>query len=250
LTSGKIDEVAEVPAVALTDASLSTWVHPTDGTGYIYYPKGSLAGFMLDVLIRDASDNHQSLDTVMRAVYTGTYKKGRGFTGSDWWGTVSRVAGGKSFADFNRRFVDGREAFPWDSILPLAGLRLVSDSVREPRLGIASTMDSAGNVRIMQVEPGSAAADADLQPGDILVSLAGIPVTADDFGAQFRARYASRGPSADSTVAVVVRRGGRTITARAPLQFRTRIVHRLEPDPQATPKAVRIRTGILHGVTG
>ncbi len=250
LTSGKIDEVAEAPAVALTDASLSTWVRPTDGTGYIYYPKGSLAGFMLDVLIRDASDNHQSLDTVMRNVYTATYKKGRGFTGSDWWGTVSHAAGGKSFADFNRRFVDGREPFPWDSILPLAGLRAVSDSVREPRLGIASMMDSAGNVRIMQVEPGSAAADAGLQPGDILVSLAGIPVTADDFGVQFRARYASPGASTDSTVAVVIRRGGRPITARAPLQFRTRIVHRLEPAPQATPKALRIRNGILHGVTG
>jgi hypothetical protein len=75
-------------------------------------------------------------------------------------------------------------------------------------------------------------------------------VTADDFGAQFRARYASPGASADSTIAVVVRRGGRLITARAPLQFRMRIVHRLEPDPQATPKAVRIRNGILHGVTG
>jgi predicted metalloprotease with PDZ domain len=250
LTSGKIDEVAGAPAVALTDASLSTWVHPTDGTGYLYYQKGSLAGFMLDVLIRDASDNHQSLDTVMRTVYTATYKKGRGFTASDWWGTVSRLAGGKSFADFNRRYVDGREPFPWDSILPLAGLRSVADSVREPRLGIASTMDSAGNVKIMQVEPGSAAAAADLQPGDVLVSLAGIPVTADDFGAQFRARYASPRGSADSTVAVVVRRGGRSITARAPLQFRTRVVHRLASDPQATPKAARIRNGILHGVTG
>ena len=250
LTAGKIDEVTQAPPVALTDASLSTWVHPTDGTGYLYYPKGSLAGFMLDVLIRDASDNHQSLDSVMRNVYTATYKKGRGFTASDWWGAVSRAAGGKSFADFNRRFVDGREPFPWDSILPLAGLRSALDSTREPRLGIASTMDSAGNVRIMQVEPGSAAADAGLQPGDVLVSLAGIPVTAADFGAQFRARYASTAAAAESTVAVVVRRSGRTITARAPLRFRTQVVHRIQPDPQATPKAVRIRAGILHGVTG
>jgi predicted metalloprotease with PDZ domain len=250
LTATKIDEVAQAPPVALTDASLSTWVHPTDGTGYLYYPKGSLAGFMLDVLIRDASDNHQSLDSVMRNVYTTTYKKGRGFTASDWWGAVSRAAGGQSFADFNRRFVDGREPFPWDSILPLAGLRLVLDSIREPRLGIASTMDSTGNVRVMQVEPGSAAADAGLQPGDVLVSLADIPVTAADFGAQFRARYASAATAAESTVAVVVRRGGRTITARAPLRFRTQVVHRLRPDPHATPKAVRIRAGILHGVTG
>jgi predicted metalloprotease with PDZ domain len=250
LTAGKIDEVAQAPPVALTDASLSTWVHPTDGTGYLYYPKGSLAGFMLDALIRDASDNHQSLDSVMRAVYTTTYKKGRGFTASDWWGAVSRAAGGKSFADFNRRFVDGREPFPWDSILPLAGLRAVTDSVREPRLGITSAMDSAGNVRIMQVEPGSAAADAGLQPGDALVSLADIPVTAADFGAQFRAKYASAPAAGEPTVSIVVRRAGRAITARAPLRFRTHAVHRIEADPRATPKAARIRSGILHGVTG
>jgi predicted metalloprotease with PDZ domain len=205
---------------------------------------------MLDALIRDASDNHQSLDSVMRAVYTTTYKKGRGFTASDWWGAVSRAAGGKSFADFNRRFVDGREPFPWDSILPLAGLRAVTDSVREPRLGITSAMDSAGNVRIVQVEPGSAAADAGLQPGDALVSLADIPVTAADFGAQFRAKYASAPAAGEPTVSIVVRRAGRAITARAPLRFRTHAVHRIEADPRATPKAARIRSGILHGVTG
>ena len=55
--------VADAPPTALEDASLSTWIHPTDGSGYLYYPKGSLAGFMLDILIRDASDNRRSLDT-------------------------------------------------------------------------------------------------------------------------------------------------------------------------------------------
>ena len=100
-TGGKIANVAATPPVALEDASLSTWIHPADGTGYIYYPKGSLAGFMLDILIRDASNNRRSLDAVMRDVYTAAYKHGRGFTSEDWWGAVSRAAGGKSFADFN-----------------------------------------------------------------------------------------------------------------------------------------------------
>src|SRR5690606_38202727 len=36
-TGNKIAQVNQVPAVALEDASLSTWIHPTDGTGYIYY---------------------------------------------------------------------------------------------------------------------------------------------------------------------------------------------------------------------
>src|SRR5207247_457111 len=80
--------------VSLEDASLSTWVHPVDGTGYIYYPKGSLAGFMLDIMIRDASDNRQSLDNVMRELYTTAYKQGRGFTREAWWSAVSRAARG------------------------------------------------------------------------------------------------------------------------------------------------------------
>ena len=46
LTSGKIGDVGSTPPVALEDASLSTWIGPTDGTEYIYYDKGSLAGFI------------------------------------------------------------------------------------------------------------------------------------------------------------------------------------------------------------
>jgi predicted metalloprotease with PDZ domain len=250
LTSDKIDQIGAAPPVALTDASLSTWVRPTDGTGYLYYPKGSLAGFMLDVIVRDASDNHQSLDDIMRGVYTATYKKGRGFTPSDWWGAVSRAAGGKTFTDFNRRYVDGRQPFPWDSILPLAGLRIVTDTIREPRLGVAGGLDSAGNVRIARVEPGSAAADGGMLAGDILVSIADISVTSLDFGIQFRARYAKPSGAEPSTVSAVVRRGGRALTLRVPLRLTARAVRRIGADPQASPKAVRIRNGILHGVTG
>jgi predicted metalloprotease with PDZ domain len=112
VTTGKIEEVAAAPAVALEDASLSTWMHPTDGTGYLYYPKGSLAGLLLDILIRDASDNAAGLDDVMREVYQKTYKTGKGFTAQDWWGAVTRAAKGKGFTDFNARYIDGREPFP------------------------------------------------------------------------------------------------------------------------------------------
>ena len=80
--------------VALTDASLQTWIHMTDGTHDIYYDKGSLAGLALDIMIRDASDNAASLDDVMRALYAADYKKGRGFTPAEWWGAVSRAAKG------------------------------------------------------------------------------------------------------------------------------------------------------------
>ena len=144
-TSEKIKEVMNAPPTALEDASLSAWVHPVDGTEYLYYPKGSLAGLALDIQIRDASDNRQSLDDVMRALYQSAYKQGRGFTSSDWWAAVSAAADGKSFASFYARFIDGREPFPWDSILPLAGLRARRDRV--PRLGVVTQMDGGRDHR-------------------------------------------------------------------------------------------------------
>ena len=107
-TANKISSVANTLPVALEDASLSTWIGPVDGTGRVYYDKGSLAGLMLDILIRDASDNRASLDDVMRDLYESTYKAGRGFTEEQWWQAVSRAAGGRSFDDVYRRYIDGR----------------------------------------------------------------------------------------------------------------------------------------------
>jgi predicted metalloprotease with PDZ domain len=248
LTASKIDQVAAAPPSALTDASLTTWIHPTDGSEYIYYPKGSLAGFMLDVLIRDASDNRRSLDDVMRELYENTYKKGRGFTATEWWGAVSRAAGGKSFDEFNRRYIDGREPFPWDTILPLAGLRLQSDSVRELRLGVFSAPDSSGHVRVVNVEAGSAAAEAGLKSGDVLVSIGDVPVNDVNFGAHIRSRYSGATPG--TMIPVTVQRDGSTMTFSAPIRFRTRVSARVSADPAATLKAKRVRAGILHGSVG
>ena len=77
-TAGKIREIAALPPFGLDDASLSAWIHPTDGTADAYYPKGSLAGLMLDILIRDASDNKHSLDDVMRGLYRAGVQGGEG----------------------------------------------------------------------------------------------------------------------------------------------------------------------------
>ena len=250
MTTDKIEQVNAAPPVALTDGSVSTWVHPEDGTAYLYYPKGSLAGLMLDILIRDESDNRQSLDSVMRNVYNATYKHQRGFTGVDWWGAVSKAAGGRSFAEFNRRYIDGREPFPWDSILPLAGLKLSADTVREPRLGIRSTVDSVGGrVRVAGVDPSSPAGRAGIQPGDVLVSVGEVKVTSPDFGAEFRARYS--GAAADrigpAGLPVVVNRAGQTVTIQVVPEYQVHVRHQIVPDPSPGERARRVRDGIIKG---
>jgi predicted metalloprotease with PDZ domain len=244
LTGEKIAEVGRNVPVALEDASLSTWIHPTDGTGYLYYPKGSLAGFMLDVLIRNASGNRRSLDDVMRQAYRTTYKTGRGFTGTDWWAAV-RAAAGKPFPTFNERFIDGRDAFPWDSILPLAGLRVDTDSTRIPRLGIESRADS-GLVLVVGIQPDGPAAEAGVQVGDQLLAVGDVAMKDGTSWDTFRSRYADK-EGAD--LPIKVKRGGQTVTLKSKVKLTVVVDQRLGFDPNASALAVSIRHGIMTGTT-
>ena len=244
LTAAKMKEVAETRPVALEDASINTWIHPVDGTQYTYYPKGSLAGLLLDIMIRDASDNQRSLDTVMRELYQSVYKSGRGFTGTDWWSAVSRAAGGRSFADFASRYIDGREPFPWERVLPLAGIRMTRP--KEPRLGVYTVQDTAG-IMVTHVEPGGAAAGAGVRVGDYLLAVGDISVDDVRFVERFRAKFGSASDGAP--LPVRVRRGAETLTLAAKLRFAAGDLV-LDADPRASPKAVRIRNGILKGTPG
>jgi predicted metalloprotease with PDZ domain len=246
-TSDKISQVEQLPPTSLEDASLSTWVHPRDGTEYIYYPKGSLAGLLIDIMIRDASDNRSSLDDVMRGLYNADYKNGRGFTNEDWWAAVTRAANGKSFTDFASRYVDGREPFPYDRVLPLAGLRLARDTSRVPQLGIASLQDTSGALHVTEVLPESAAAAAGVQAGDQLISVAGFNAADPNWTERFRTRYASQPEGTE--LPVVIKRDGAQQTLTAHLRFVLRVESSVVEDPRASAKAKRIRSGLLMGTT-
>lgn len=244
-TTDKIQEVSGTRPVALEDASLTTWVNPVDGTATIYYAKGALAGLMLDVMIRDASDNRASLDQVMRELYDATYKRGQGFTDAGFWAAASRAANGRDFAEFYRRFVDGRDPYPMADVLPLAGMRLRADTARAPQVGVYTLLDSAG-VLVTGVEPGGAAAAAGVRPGDYLVSIGDIPVRDATFAERFRAKYAA---AEGGPLPLRVRRAGRELPLAATVRLVvTRVSYELSADRAAGEKARRIRSGILRGV--
>jgi predicted metalloprotease with PDZ domain len=244
LLTDKAAEVFASPPTALEDASLSAWIRPRDGTEYLYYPKGAVAGLLIDIMIRDATDNASSLDHVMRALYQTTARNG--FTTEDWWAAVSRAANGKSFAEFHSRYVDGREAFPWDSVLPLAGLRMGGTEQRDPMLGITTSQDSSG-LYITQPLEGGPPLPAGLESGDLLVAVAGVRVSDPLWLQKFRARY---GRATEGTeVPVRIRRNAREQTVRVRLRFVTRVDPRIVEDSRASPKALRIREGLLRGTT-
>lgn len=244
-TSGHIQTALDAPPVSVEDASLSVWIHPTDGTDYLYYDKGSVLGLLLDVLIRDASDNRRSLDDAMRALYQSTYLKGRGFTNDEFWTEVSRAAGGRSFAEFYRRYVDGPDALPLDSIMSLGGMHFAARSFRAPRLGISTNGGSFGS-RVTNVQAGSAYGAAGGQAGDTLLVLGGVDVRQDLNFDEFRRRWTD---SDKPTLPIVIHRAGRELTLDAPVRLVDWHVNEVTYDAGASPKAARIRSGILRGAT-
>jgi predicted metalloprotease with PDZ domain len=245
LTLEKLREVAGLPPVALEDASLSTWIQPTDGTGTIYYPKGSLAGFLLDVLIRDGTDNRASLDDLMRTMYQRTFKAGRGFTDADWWKAAEELSGRKDLADFATRYIYGREPFPYARVAPLAGIRYVADSIREPRIGVGTTGSETGVQIVTNVVPDSPAAQAGIQLGDELITVGEVKVD-PNFGALYRARYRQR---EGEKIPVTLKRAGRDLTVTMTVRHAVRVDERLEFDRRAILKPARIRAGLLRGTT-
>jgi predicted metalloprotease with PDZ domain len=202
-----------------------------------------MVGLLLDLVIRDATDNGGSLDGVLRALYQSTYLHGRGFTSDEFWATASRIAGGKSFADFSRRFVEGAEPLPFDSILPLAGMRLISEKLPVPRLGITSFGDSTGS-RVTSVVPGGPYAQAGGLANDTIIVLGGIPVASDPDFSAFRRRWAGR--EGDS-FPIEIRRAGQPVTLTAKVVLVDRTETRLEFDSTAAGKALRVRQGLLRG---
>jgi S1-C subfamily serine protease len=106
--------------------------------------------------------------------------------------------------------------------------------------------DSAG-VLVTRVEDNSSAAAAGVKEGDYLLAVGDIPVTDEQFGEHFRAKF---GNAADgSPISVQVRRAGATTTLNGKLRFAPGDFV-VDADAKASAKAVRIRNGILRGTRG
>jgi predicted metalloprotease with PDZ domain len=116
------------------ESSLDAWfekydAYNTPDRSISYYDKGQILGDMLDLAIRDATDNHKSLDDVLRLMNDKYAKKGKFYDESvDIRAAVEEVAG-KSFEEFFRFYVSGVSEIPYNDFLGFAGLQLKSDVV-------------------------------------------------------------------------------------------------------------------------
>ncbi len=237
---GAVESAAEI--VAVEDASINTWIKPTFvDEGQYYYPKGSLLGLMLDIRIRTATGNRQSLDDIIRRLYTDHWQRGRGFTTQDLLGYIRAAWPGVD--DFYARYINGRDSLPYAEILPLGGLAVNVQETRTPFIGVTGGEAREGGVEIARVSPGSMGAAAGIMPGDVLLRLGEVATTNPQmFGAQYRARY---GRAEGAPLEIVVRRGGQEVTLRGTVQMRVNRIVRVSPDAAAAGLPLAVRNGIL-----
>ncbi len=115
------------------ESSLDAWfekyeAYNSPDRSISYYDKGQIIGEMLDLTIRDATDNHKSLDDVMRLMNEKYAKQGKFYRESeDIRAAVEEVAG-KSFEEFFMRYVSGVDEIPYSDFLGIAGLQLKTDN--------------------------------------------------------------------------------------------------------------------------
>ena len=227
-------------------SSLDAWLekYPLyNGPDYSvsYYTKGQVLGDLLDILIRDRTDNEKSLDDVLRAMNTDFAKQGKTYRDSvDIRREAEKVAGG-SFEDFFRDYVAGAEPPPYQHILALAGLELRTTEQIRPVLGFSPQRAAGGAVTVRAVDPGSPAERAGLQVGDVIVSWNGGDVP------RFLGRWA-REQQPGETVRLRIRREEQEQNLEFGLGEQKEMFYQITDDAHAVEKARRVREGLLHGV--
>jgi predicted metalloprotease with PDZ domain len=207
-----------------------------------YYAKGQVLGVLLDILIRDRTNNEKSLDDVLRAMNNQFGKQNKPYRDSlDVRLMAEQVAGG-SFEDFFRKYVAHAEALPYSQILSLAGLSLRTSQHKHPVLGFFTERGASGEVIVRNVEPDSSAGQAGLHSGDVILSWNGSDVPRNPE----RWVYSQK---AGNEVRLRVQRDDREMSIDFRIDEATDTFYQVGEDSRADAKARRIREGLLHGTT-
>lgn len=209
--------------------------------------QGELLGTMLDLIIRDATQGHRTLDDVMRLMLA-RYSGVTGYTTRDIEALVGGVCG-CAVRPFFDRYVRAGNPIPFERYLALAGLRPVvgwgpavgRDGATQADLRLSAWQPPGGAVlRLLISNPASVWGAARLHTGDEIDSMNGVAVTSLD---AFRAMVG--GLRIGDTARVAVTRPGGPFRATVVVTALQRPTVHLEPISSATGRQLAIRDAWL-----
>lgn len=228
-------------------SSLDTWLDKYDyyddpQVSISYYNKGQILGVMLDLAIRDATDNRESLDGVLRAMNADYAQRGRFYDDSAGVEQEVEKISGRSFREFFAKYVAGTDEIPYDDFLRAAGLQAQTQQRDMADFGFDTSRGADGSVTIASVTPGSGAQQAGLQAGDVLLQLDG-----HSFGRSAYRFLFQHSPG--DTVKVRIQRSGSEREISFALAKRGVQIYSIAEIPGASERQKRVREGMLRGTT-
>ncbi|HVS87190.1 MAG TPA: PDZ domain-containing protein [Candidatus Acidoferrum sp.] len=247
---GQITELEARPAnrwQSAEQSSLDAWLekyslYNQPERSVSYYTKGQVLGILLDLLIRDRTNDEKSLDDVLRALNSDFAKEGTFYRDSlDIRLTAEKIAGG-SFEEFFQQYVSGTDPLPYEHVLTLAGLQLGKTQRKRAALGFDTGRDANLGLVVRGVEAGGVAEQAGLRAGDVIVKWNGGE-------ASRRLERWVREQNAGSLLRLLVRREEKEFALEIHLGEVTETYYQVEEKGHAGEKARRIREGLLHGET-
>jgi predicted metalloprotease with PDZ domain len=178
--ASEITELDSRPArlwQSVEESSLDAWLEKYDDyrmadRSISYYNKGEIDGILLDLAIREATDDHKSLDDVMRYMNDVYAKQAKFYDDSASVRQSAEQVAGVKFDDFFRRYVAGTDEIPYGALLAPAGLELKLELRKAADLGFwTAERAPTAPVIISQIVPGEPAEAAGLKAGDVILSV-------------------------------------------------------------------------------
>ena len=207
-----------------------------------YYQKGQVLGVLLDILIRDRTDNQKSLDDVMRTMNADFAKEGKFYRDSlDIRLSAEKVTGG-SLEDFFNKYIGGAEPLPYASVLSLSGLELHSYESARPVLGFFVERAPNGPVIVRGVDADSDAAKAGLRVGDEILRW-------NNGEAPRRPERWLGSQKLGDQLRLHVKRDDKELDVVVHIGEVREKVYQVAESGHASDRAKRIREGILRGTT-
>jgi len=148
-----------------------------------YYGKGADVALVLDLEIRNRTNNKHSLDEVLKTMLH-RFPPGKGYSNYDVISTCDELTG-SSFRQFFDEYVYGIQPIDWEKFLAYAGLELVNQEISEPVIGLELER-SGDKILIKNVVAGSLAEKSKFVRSDEIISVDGVRAVYDDINEGLR----------------------------------------------------------------
>jgi predicted metalloprotease with PDZ domain len=151
-------------------SSLDTWfekyaIYNQPDHSVSYYTKGAVIGVLLDLWIREQTNNSRSLDDMMRALNEQFGKTGKPYRDREDLEAVCSQTAKASCKEFFDNYVSGTRVFPYDEYFGFAGLKIRRVVHSSAQIGTQTAFeiseDDAANEKQKRIRGGMLAGTTD-----------------------------------------------------------------------------------------